>query len=165
MSACRKESQTLENNFREILVLTEQIATLKALLRDMQDGTFAEGGSGPRDSGLRDVTRDQDNAEVPDEARRAGGRQAWVLGTVLLGAGPRRWELLVPLTLGHDLSKLLSLEQGRLINVGHKSQAVTVTSPPHPVNPGSASLPGKNQRQRPLRTSKYLSTPEIARGS
>nr|XP_003465824.2 SUN domain-containing protein 3 [Cavia porcellus] len=59
----KKESQTLENNFREILVLTEQIATLKALLRDMQDGTFAEGGSGPRDSGLRDVTRDQDNAE------------------------------------------------------------------------------------------------------
>ncbi|ELR60171.1 SUN domain-containing protein 3 [Bos mutus] len=34
----KKESQTLENNFREILFLIEQIDVLKALLRDMQDG-------------------------------------------------------------------------------------------------------------------------------
>ncbi|XP_017831206.3 SUN domain-containing protein 3 isoform X2 [Callithrix jacchus] len=34
----KKESQTLENNFREILFLTEQIDVLKALLRDMKDG-------------------------------------------------------------------------------------------------------------------------------
>ncbi|XP_057628837.1 SUN domain-containing protein 3 [Chionomys nivalis] len=34
----KKESQTLENNFREILLLTEQIDVLKALLRDMKDG-------------------------------------------------------------------------------------------------------------------------------
>uniref|UniRef100_A0A8D2CX52 SUN domain-containing protein 3 n=1 Tax=Sciurus vulgaris TaxID=55149 RepID=A0A8D2CX52_SCIVU len=35
----KKESQTLENNFREILFLIEQIDVLKALLRDMKDGT------------------------------------------------------------------------------------------------------------------------------
>ncbi|KAI5761135.1 SUN3 [Gulo gulo luscus] len=34
----KKESQTLENNFREILFLIEQIDVLKALLRDTQDG-------------------------------------------------------------------------------------------------------------------------------
>uniref|UniRef100_A0A8C6EBW6 SUN domain-containing protein 3 n=1 Tax=Moschus moschiferus TaxID=68415 RepID=A0A8C6EBW6_MOSMO len=34
----KKESQTLENNFREILFLIEQIDVLKALLRDMRDG-------------------------------------------------------------------------------------------------------------------------------
>ncbi|XP_004450269.2 SUN domain-containing protein 3 [Dasypus novemcinctus] len=34
----KKESQTLENNFREILFLVEQIGVLKALLRDMKDG-------------------------------------------------------------------------------------------------------------------------------
>ena len=38
VSIHRKESQTLENNFREILFLIEQIDVLKALLRDMQDG-------------------------------------------------------------------------------------------------------------------------------
>ncbi|XP_045648150.1 SUN domain-containing protein 3 [Ursus americanus] len=34
----KKESQTLENNFREILFLIEQIDVLKALLRDTRDG-------------------------------------------------------------------------------------------------------------------------------
>ncbi|VFV20667.1 sun domain-containing protein [Lynx pardinus] len=34
----RKESQTLENNFRKILLLIEQIDVLKALLRDTRDG-------------------------------------------------------------------------------------------------------------------------------
>ncbi|XP_037693135.1 SUN domain-containing protein 3 isoform X1 [Choloepus didactylus] len=34
----KKESQTLENNFREILLLIEQIDALKALLRDMKEG-------------------------------------------------------------------------------------------------------------------------------
>uniref|UniRef100_A0A8C4MN80 SUN domain-containing protein 3 n=1 Tax=Equus asinus asinus TaxID=83772 RepID=A0A8C4MN80_EQUAS len=34
----KKESRTLENNFREILFLIEQIDVLKALLRDMQNG-------------------------------------------------------------------------------------------------------------------------------
>lgn len=38
VSIHRKESQTLENNFREILFLIEQIDVLKALLRDMRDG-------------------------------------------------------------------------------------------------------------------------------
>ncbi|XP_023082203.1 SUN domain-containing protein 3 isoform X1 [Piliocolobus tephrosceles] len=35
----KKESQTLESNFRKILLLIEQIDVLKALLRDMKDGT------------------------------------------------------------------------------------------------------------------------------
>nr|AAP97300.1 hypothetical protein [Homo sapiens] len=34
----KKESQNLENNFRQILFLIEQIDVLKALLRDMKDG-------------------------------------------------------------------------------------------------------------------------------
>ncbi|CAO2640625.1 SUN domain-containing protein 3 [Lemmus lemmus] len=34
----KKASQTLENNFREILILTEQIHVLEALLRDMKAG-------------------------------------------------------------------------------------------------------------------------------
>ncbi|KAI4585322.1 hypothetical protein MJG53_020622, partial [Ovis ammon polii x Ovis aries] len=38
VSIHRQESQTLENNFREILFLIEQIDVLKALLRDMRDG-------------------------------------------------------------------------------------------------------------------------------
>uniref|UniRef100_A0A8C2YMU7 SUN domain-containing protein 3 n=1 Tax=Chinchilla lanigera TaxID=34839 RepID=A0A8C2YMU7_CHILA len=59
----KKESQTLENNFREILFLIEQMDMLKALLRDMKDGTHSDSGSGPRD-----VARDQHSPEVPDEA-------------------------------------------------------------------------------------------------
>ncbi|KAM6156930.1 SUN domain-containing protein 3 [Erethizon dorsatum] len=58
----KKESHTLEDNFREILFLTEQMDMLKALLRDMKDGTYDDSRSGPRD-----VTRDQDSTEVPDE--------------------------------------------------------------------------------------------------
>ena len=38
VSIHRKESQTLENNFREILFLIEQIDALKALLRETRDG-------------------------------------------------------------------------------------------------------------------------------
>ncbi|XP_004630590.1 SUN domain-containing protein 3 [Octodon degus] len=58
----KKESQTLENNFREILFLIEQMDMLKALLRDMKDGMYDDSGSGPRD-----VTQDQDSIELPDE--------------------------------------------------------------------------------------------------
>nr|XP_023399972.1 SUN domain-containing protein 3 [Loxodonta africana] len=36
----KRESQTLENNFREILFLIEQIDVLKALLREMKDGMY-----------------------------------------------------------------------------------------------------------------------------
>uniref|UniRef100_G1LDQ2 SUN domain-containing protein 3 n=1 Tax=Ailuropoda melanoleuca TaxID=9646 RepID=G1LDQ2_AILME len=47
----KKESQTLENNFREILFLIEQIDVLKALLRDTRDGLHyswnADGGKDP----------------------------------------------------------------------------------------------------------------------
>ncbi|XP_062943987.1 SUN domain-containing protein 3 [Cynocephalus volans] len=40
----KRESQTLENNFREILFLIEQIDVLKALLRDLKDGTHSDSG-------------------------------------------------------------------------------------------------------------------------
>ncbi|XP_012861455.2 SUN domain-containing protein 3 [Echinops telfairi] len=36
----KRESQILENNFREILILTEQIDSLKALLREMKNGVY-----------------------------------------------------------------------------------------------------------------------------
>ncbi|XP_047418852.1 SUN domain-containing protein 3 [Sciurus carolinensis] len=58
----KKESQTLENNFREILFLIEQIDVLKALLRDMKDGThnYSWNVHG-------DAAQDQDSTEVLDE--------------------------------------------------------------------------------------------------
>uniref|UniRef100_A0A8C9ASY5 SUN domain-containing protein 3 n=1 Tax=Prolemur simus TaxID=1328070 RepID=A0A8C9ASY5_PROSS len=52
----KKESQTLENNFREILFLIEQIDVLKALLRDVKDGAYTQSWSaqgdpaGPQDA-------------------------------------------------------------------------------------------------------------------
>lgn len=58
----KKESQTLENNFREILLLIEQIDVLKALLRDMKDGThnYSWNIQG-------DTAQDQDSSEMLDE--------------------------------------------------------------------------------------------------
>nr|XP_004652986.2 SUN domain-containing protein 3 [Jaculus jaculus] len=58
----KKESQTLESNFREILVLIEQIDVLKALLRDMKDGMHSN--SRPVH---RDATQDQHSPDVLDE--------------------------------------------------------------------------------------------------
>ncbi|XP_047619556.1 SUN domain-containing protein 3 [Phacochoerus africanus] len=58
----KKESQILENNFREILFLMEQIDVLKALLRDMQAGlhNYSWNTDG-------DPTGVQDHPEVIDE--------------------------------------------------------------------------------------------------
>uniref|UniRef100_A0A8C2N4B3 SUN domain-containing protein 3 n=2 Tax=Cricetulus griseus TaxID=10029 RepID=A0A8C2N4B3_CRIGR len=58
----KKESQTLENNFREILILIEQIDILKALLRDMKDGVHNH--SWPVH---REAVQDQVTTAVPDE--------------------------------------------------------------------------------------------------
>ncbi|CAH6998099.1 SUN domain-containing protein 3 [Phodopus roborovskii] len=58
----KKESQTLENNFREILILIEQIGVLKALLRDMKDGVHNHSWSVPRDA-----VQDQVTTAVLDE--------------------------------------------------------------------------------------------------
>uniref|UniRef100_A0A8C6QFB4 SUN domain-containing protein 3 n=1 Tax=Nannospalax galili TaxID=1026970 RepID=A0A8C6QFB4_NANGA len=58
----KKESQTLENNFREILILIEQIDVLKALLRDMKDGMYNH--SWPAH---RDAEQDQNSTGVLDE--------------------------------------------------------------------------------------------------
>nr|XP_048306073.1 SUN domain-containing protein 3 isoform X3 [Myodes glareolus] len=58
----KKESQTLENNFREILILTEQIDVLKALLRDMKDGIHNH--SWPAH---QEAVQDQATAEVLDD--------------------------------------------------------------------------------------------------
>ncbi|XP_069870617.1 SUN domain-containing protein 3 isoform X1 [Dipodomys merriami] len=58
----KKESQTLENNFREILSLIEQIDVLKALLRDMKDSSqnYSWASAG-------DALQEQDSPEVLDE--------------------------------------------------------------------------------------------------
>ncbi|EDL40621.1 Sad1 and UNC84 domain containing 1, isoform CRA_a [Mus musculus] len=58
----KKESQTLENNFREILFLIEQIDVLKALLKDMKDGVHNH--SLPVH---RDAVQDQATTDVLDE--------------------------------------------------------------------------------------------------
>ncbi|XP_073921505.1 SUN domain-containing protein 3 isoform X1 [Castor canadensis] len=58
----KKESQTLENNFREILLLIEQIDVLKVVLRDMKDGTHNHSWA------LHgEAEEDQDSTEVLDE--------------------------------------------------------------------------------------------------
>ncbi|XP_037349157.1 SUN domain-containing protein 3 isoform X1 [Talpa occidentalis] len=58
----KKESQTLEKNFQEILVLIEQIDVLKALLRDMRNSlsnySWETGG---------EPTEDEDHMGVEDE--------------------------------------------------------------------------------------------------
>ncbi|XP_029786574.1 SUN domain-containing protein 3 isoform X2 [Suricata suricatta] len=56
----KKESQTLEKNFREILFLIEQIDVLKALLRDTQDGLHNH-------SGATDGGEDRDPTGTSDE--------------------------------------------------------------------------------------------------
>ncbi|XP_072647884.1 SUN domain-containing protein 3 isoform X3 [Canis lupus baileyi] len=56
----KKESQTLENNFREILFLIEQIDVLKALLRDTQEDLHSY-------SWNTDQDEDQDPMEATDE--------------------------------------------------------------------------------------------------
>ncbi|XP_027430076.1 SUN domain-containing protein 3 isoform X1 [Zalophus californianus] len=56
----KKESQTLENNFREILFLIEQIDVLKALLRDTRDGLHNYSWNMDRDE-------DQEPLEAADE--------------------------------------------------------------------------------------------------
>ena len=62
VSIHRKESQTLENNFREILFLIEEIDVLKALLRDIRDGLH--GFSWTADG---DHAEGWDHTEVVDE--------------------------------------------------------------------------------------------------
>ncbi|XP_077018295.1 SUN domain-containing protein 3 isoform X2 [Tamandua tetradactyla] len=58
----KKESQTLENNFREILFLTEQINNLKVLLREMKDGIH---NCSWNTTG--DPTEEENNKEILDE--------------------------------------------------------------------------------------------------
>ncbi|XP_027621506.1 SUN domain-containing protein 3 isoform X2 [Tupaia chinensis] len=58
----KKESQTLENNFREILFLIEQIDVLKALLRDMKEGMYNSTWDAHGDA-----AEHQDSVEVLDE--------------------------------------------------------------------------------------------------
>lgn len=60
----------MENNFREILILIEQIDILKALLRDMKDGVHNH--SWPVH---REAVQDQVTTAALDEARRSGARR------------------------------------------------------------------------------------------
>lgn len=71
VSTRRTESQTLEHNFREILSLIEQIAVLKALLRDMRHGQH-----GPHAAGEppREPPGAPGHAELIDQVSRAWGR-------------------------------------------------------------------------------------------
>uniref|UniRef100_A0A8C9ACT6 SUN domain-containing protein 3 n=1 Tax=Prolemur simus TaxID=1328070 RepID=A0A8C9ACT6_PROSS len=58
----KKESQTLENNFREILFLIEQIDVLKALLRDVKDGAYTQSWSAQGDpAGPQDAVEEMTN--------------------------------------------------------------------------------------------------------
>ncbi|TKC37241.1 hypothetical protein EI555_009989 [Monodon monoceros] len=58
----KKESQTLENNLREILFLIEEIDVLKALLRDTRDGLHSYSWTADGDS-----AEGWDHTEVVDE--------------------------------------------------------------------------------------------------
>lgn len=58
----------MENNFREILFLIEQIDVLKALLRDMQNGLHSYSWNPDGDP-----TEVQNHTEVMDEVRWVGG--------------------------------------------------------------------------------------------
>ncbi|XP_066096474.1 SUN domain-containing protein 3 [Saccopteryx bilineata] len=60
------ESQMLENNFREILLLTEQINVLKVLLRETQAGLHNYSWN-PNGNADGDPTGAQDHLEVTDE--------------------------------------------------------------------------------------------------
>lgn len=64
VSIHRKESQTLESNLREILLLMEQIDVLKALLRDTWAGLHNYSGSPDGDP-----TEAPGQAEVMDKVR------------------------------------------------------------------------------------------------
>ncbi|XP_027964663.1 SUN domain-containing protein 3 [Eumetopias jubatus] len=68
----KKESQTLENNFREILFLIEQIDVLKALLRDTRDGLHNYSWNMDRDE-------DQEPLEAADEVREMSNLVNYVL--------------------------------------------------------------------------------------
>ncbi|XP_053409836.1 SUN domain-containing protein 3 [Nycticebus coucang] len=58
----KKESQTLENNFREILFLIEQIDVLKALLRDIKDGVYNQSWGAHGDPpGSQNATEEMSN--------------------------------------------------------------------------------------------------------
>ncbi|XP_006876569.1 PREDICTED: SUN domain-containing protein 3 [Chrysochloris asiatica] len=56
----KRESQTLKNNFREILLVKEQIDALKVFLRELKDGVYNASWSG-------DPIEKQDNKDIFDE--------------------------------------------------------------------------------------------------
>lgn len=68
VSIYRKESQALENNFREILFLIEQINVLKALLRETQDGLHNDSRNADGDS-----SEAQNTTEITDEVQWGWG--------------------------------------------------------------------------------------------
>lgn len=68
VSIYRKESQALENNFREILFLIEQINVLKALLRETQDGLHNDSRNADGDS-----SEAQNATEITDEVQWGWG--------------------------------------------------------------------------------------------
>lgn len=96
VSTRRTESQTLEHNFREILSLIEQIAILKALLRDMRHGQHGPHAAGEPPG---EPPGAPGHAELIDQVSRAWGRGHGHLSDGLpAGRGGEGWGLtLVPL--------------------------------------------------------------------
>ncbi|KAM9216193.1 SUN domain-containing protein 3 [Dugong dugon] len=92
----KRESQTLENNFREILFLIEQIDVLKALLREMKDGVYNHSWNGDpveeEDKGVLDEEMSnlvsyvlkkfrEDQVQMADYALKSAGASIIEAGT------------------------------------------------------------------------------------
>ncbi|XP_076402069.1 SUN domain-containing protein 3 isoform X4 [Peromyscus maniculatus bairdii] len=83
----KKESQTLENNFREILILIEQIDVLKALLRDLKDGIHNHSWSVPREAVQDKATTEEMSNLVHYVLKKFRGDQIQMADYALKSAG------------------------------------------------------------------------------
>lgn len=88
----------MENNFREILILTEQIDGLKALLRDMKNSIHNHCWPAHQEA-----VQNQGTTEVLDEVRLSG---AWMRGETF---SPR---VLMPLPLPTGYQLTLATSSG-----------------------------------------------------
>ncbi|XP_059131435.1 SUN domain-containing protein 3 isoform X5 [Peromyscus eremicus] len=83
----KKESQTLENNFREILILIEQIDVLKALLRDLKDGIHNHSWPVPREAVQDKATTEEMSNLVHYVLKKFRGDQIQMADYALKSAG------------------------------------------------------------------------------
>lgn len=142
VSTRRTESQTLEHNFREILSLIEQIAVLKALLRDMRHGQHGPHAAGEPPG---EPPGAPGHAELIDQVSRAWGRGQGHLPRGLpagrggAGADPRAPAATCLRLL--DLAPITALSQRRL------RTAMTYFPPRRMTNPVSPPS-GQTDRQK-----------------